>query len=130
MRLLDRTLNILECVYANGGLGVYEISETLEVPTSTVYRILSSLPSRNYIRHSGPNCYEVGARLLTMQGIAERQNLLMPTPRRHLGRPRICPSCATRTHALPVLRSLTESSRSSTNTAPSNRPARSLAHSC
>ncbi len=84
MRLLDRALDILEYVSANGGVGVHEISEALGIPTSTVYRILGTLQGRDYIRHSGPNCYEVGLRLLTLQGITERQNRLMQVARPHL----------------------------------------------
>lgn len=84
MSLLDRSLDILEFVCANGGVGVHEISEALDIPTSTVYRILSTLQSRDYIRHSGPNCYEVGPRLLALQGITERQNQLMQVARPHL----------------------------------------------
>jgi IclR family KDG regulon transcriptional repressor len=84
MSLLERGLDILEFICANGGVGVHDISRALDVPTSTAYRILGTLQERGYVRHSGPGCYEVGSRLLTLQGVTERQNQLMQVARPHL----------------------------------------------
>jgi len=84
MRLLERALDVLEYVCANGGTDVAGISSALGIPVSTVYRTLSALEQRDYVRHSAPNCYEVGARLLTLHGITELQNKLMQVSRLHL----------------------------------------------
>ena len=84
MNSLDRALDILEFITTNGGSGVEEVSQHLDIPKSSVYRILSTLERRGYIRHAGPNNYEVGIRLLMLQGITERQNHFIQVARPHL----------------------------------------------
>lgn len=84
LRSLNRALDILEFVCSNGGVGVDEISKALDIPKSTVYRLLSALREREYVRRSGPDSYEAGLRLLTLQGITERQNQLIQVARPHL----------------------------------------------
>ncbi|MCB0213555.1 MAG: IclR family transcriptional regulator [Anaerolineae bacterium] len=84
MNSLERALDIFEFITANGGSGVEEISRHLGIPKSSVYRILSTLEKRGYIHHAGPNNYEVGIRLLTLQGITERQNHFIQVARPHL----------------------------------------------
>jgi DNA-binding IclR family transcriptional regulator len=84
MDLLQRALDILEFVCVSGSASADETSEALGIPKSTVYRLLAALQKRDYIRHTSPNCYEVGPRLLMLQGITERQNRLIQSARPHL----------------------------------------------
>ncbi len=84
MNLLYRALDILEYVSISRGTDVDELSESLGIPKSTVYRLLRALEKRAYIRHTSPNCYEAGPRLLMLQGTAERQNRLLQVARPHL----------------------------------------------
>jgi IclR family KDG regulon transcriptional repressor len=84
MHSLNRALDIFEFICSNSGSDVEEISRHLHVPKSSVYRILSILEKRGYVHHPGPNNYEVGVRLLTLQGITERQSQLIQVARPHL----------------------------------------------
>jgi DNA-binding IclR family transcriptional regulator len=84
MDLLYRALDILEYVCISGSTNVDELSESLKIPKSTVYRLLRSLEKRDYVRHTSPNCYEAGPRLLMLQGTLERQNRLLQAARPHL----------------------------------------------
>lgn len=84
MDLLYRALNILEFVCVTGSASADEISDALNIPKSTAYRLLRALRERDYIRHTSPNSFEVGHRLLTLQGTAERQNRLLQIARPHL----------------------------------------------
>ena len=84
MDLLYRALDILEYVCISGSANVDELSESLDIPKSTVYRLLNSLQKRDYVRHTSPNCYEAGPRLLMLQGAMERQNHLLQVARPHL----------------------------------------------
>jgi IclR family transcriptional regulator, KDG regulon repressor len=82
--LLFRALDILEFVYLNVNATAEEISEALGIPKSTVYRLLSTLRERDYVRPTLGNSFEAGARLLMLQGSAERQSRLLQIARPHL----------------------------------------------
>ena len=84
MDLLYRALDVLEFVCISGSASADEIAESLGVPRSSVYRLLRALATRDYIRHTATNCYEVGPRLRMLQGITERQNRLLQVARPHL----------------------------------------------
>ena len=86
MDLLYRALDILEYVCINEGASADEVSDALGIPKSSVYRLLNALRERDYIRHTSPNSFEAGPRLLMLQGITARQNRLLQVARPHLKR--------------------------------------------
>lgn len=86
MDLLSRALDILEFVCMNERSSAEEISDALKIPKSSVYRLLTALCERDYVRHAGENAYEPGPRLLMLQGITVRQNRLLQVARPHLRR--------------------------------------------
>ncbi|MFO7730950.1 MAG: IclR family transcriptional regulator [Spirochaetia bacterium] len=59
---IDRVFDILELLsIKHEGLSLTEISRRLELPTSTVFRLLSVLRSRNYIeKNDSTNVYRLG----------------------------------------------------------------------
>jgi len=59
---IDRVFDILELLSVkHEGLSLTEISRRLELPTSTVFRLLSVLRSRNYIeKNDSTNVYRLG----------------------------------------------------------------------
>jgi len=59
---IDRTFDILELLsHFESGLSLTEISEKIDLPKSTVHRLLKVLRDRNYIEKSdSPNVYRLG----------------------------------------------------------------------
>lgn len=62
IQCLDRALDILELISANGELGVSEIGEKLGLHVATVHNILRTLRARNYLGN-GNGKYRTGAAL-------------------------------------------------------------------
>ncbi|AZR74760.1 IclR family transcriptional regulator [Anoxybacter fermentans] len=69
---LDRALDILEkIVEAEDGLGVTELSKSLELHKSTIYRLLATLAYRGYVRQDPKNeKYKVGIKLFELGNLA------------------------------------------------------------
>ncbi|WP_461207875.1 IclR family transcriptional regulator [Clostridium sp. DL1XJH146] len=65
VQVIDRTLDIIELLSTEQqGLGVTEISIRTNLHKTTVYRILSSLCSRNYVEKNPSNKYQIGRKLI------------------------------------------------------------------
>jgi len=69
---LDRALDILEkIVYADKAIGITELSNSLGLHKSTVYRLLATLAYRGYVQQDYENPrYKVGIKLLEIGNIA------------------------------------------------------------
>ncbi len=65
--VIDRMMSILGLMEARPmGLSIREFVQALELPRTTVYRILNSLESHGMVRRSSEGDYVLGARLLTL----------------------------------------------------------------
>lgn len=61
---IDRAFDILEVLVENSeGLGVTEISNELNIHKSTVYRLLSTLQYRGYVKQNNEGKYKIGLKL-------------------------------------------------------------------
>lgn len=61
---IDRAFDILEVLVENNdGLGVTEISKSLEIHKSTVYRLLATLQYRGYVKQNDEGKYKIGLKL-------------------------------------------------------------------
>ena len=61
---IDRAFDILEVLVENSdGLGVTEISQKLNIHKSTVYRLLSTLQYRGYVKKDNNDKYKIGLKL-------------------------------------------------------------------
>ena len=64
---LMRALDILEAVGENArAVSLKTITERVGLPKSTVYRLLSNLESREYVRCNADGTYQLGLKLLTV----------------------------------------------------------------
>lgn len=81
---LGKMLQILEAVSEEqGGIGAKELIEKLQLPRSTVFRMLKFLTEKDYIKNKG-NVYILGNMLLKMGTVAAKQNSLIRVAHPHL----------------------------------------------
>lgn len=67
VQVLDRAFSILELLSTEkNGLGVTDISKTLDLNKSTVHRIVSSLCERGYIEKTEDSNYKIGAKIVQL----------------------------------------------------------------
>ncbi|MCG8516122.1 MAG: IclR family transcriptional regulator [Halanaerobiales bacterium] len=70
IKSLDRALNVLEkIVQADRALGVTELSNSLGMHKSSVYRLLATLAYRGYVKQDKNSGYRVGIRLLELSNL-------------------------------------------------------------
>lgn len=81
---LGKMLQILEAVSeGQGGTGSKELMDKLQLPRSTVFRMLKFLTEQDYLKNKG-NVYILGNMLLKMGTIAAKQNSLVRSAHMHL----------------------------------------------
>ncbi|AZO93761.1 IclR family transcriptional regulator [Halocella sp. SP3-1] len=67
---LDRALDVIEkLVESNKSMGVTELSDSLGLHKSTVYRLLATLGYRGYVEQDDYNQYKVGLKLFEIGGL-------------------------------------------------------------
>lgn len=67
VQVLDRAFSILELLSTKkNGLGITDISKTLDLNKSTVHRIVSSLCERGYIEKTEDSNYKIGAKIVQL----------------------------------------------------------------
>lgn len=65
---LNRAFDILEVIGNSGDpVTLKKIAETTGLPKTTVYRLLSNLENRNYVRCDNRGAYHLGGQLLSMR---------------------------------------------------------------
>lgn len=65
--VIDRMMDVLgELAHRDSGLTIRELTETLELPRTTIYRILNSLQQHNMVRRDEDGAYHLGRRLLSL----------------------------------------------------------------
>lgn len=65
--VIERMLDLLEIIERRpAGTSIRELSEFLDMPRSTVYRILNTLEARDVVRRSVSGSYLLGPRLLSL----------------------------------------------------------------
>ena len=65
--VIDRTFDLLDLLERSpDGIGARDLVEALEVPRSTVYRILNSLTARKIVRRTISGNYVLGQRLVSL----------------------------------------------------------------
>jgi DNA-binding IclR family transcriptional regulator len=79
--VLERTLDILTILEGRrDGANIRELTKQLQVPRSTVYRILNTLAERQIVRRKADGAYQLGPRLTALaaqvQSDGERYDLL------------------------------------------------------
>lgn len=73
MQSLHRTFNIIKVISEhNSGINLTEISEKIELPVSTIYRILQNLMEWQYIKEDDNGNYYLGIELITLGNIASK----------------------------------------------------------
>lgn len=83
--LLDRAVDVLECVSRNNGMTLSEIAEHLDQSPATIYRILSTLSARQVLEMDpesqewfvGPASFRIGSAFLKRTGLVERARPIM-----------------------------------------------------
>lgn len=64
---LSRALNILETLASSQkGMGISDLSRRLELPPSTVHRLLATLSSKGYVTHVSDGRYHLGHKVVEM----------------------------------------------------------------
>lgn len=84
---VDRAMRILEALASaeEPGLGVVELSKRLQVPKSTIHRILSTLVGRGYVRQdAATRRYESTLKILKIAGLVQKKTPLCNQARSHL----------------------------------------------
>lgn len=67
VRAVERAIDILEVIRTRGTAGISEISRELDLPKSTVHRILATLSSKAVVDEDGEtNRYSLGPRIVEM----------------------------------------------------------------
>ena len=67
--VIERMMDMLELIARRpDGLTIRELTETLEMPRSTVYRILSTLEPRGVVHRGSSGAYVLGAKLVELAG--------------------------------------------------------------
>lgn len=86
MQIIDRVLTLLELLSSNNdGYMITEISEKLELPISTVHRILSSLKKHNYIEQDEETKkYKLGLNVLNLAVNLLNNNDVRAISRKHI----------------------------------------------
>lgn len=82
---LSRGLEILEVINRNGEMGISEVSEALKMDRSTVYRLISTLKAREYLKQNKANSkyycslktFEMGCRVVTKLGMGRQVRYIM-----------------------------------------------------
>jgi IclR family KDG regulon transcriptional repressor len=82
---LSRGLEILEVINRNGEMGISEVSEALKMDRSTVYRLISTLKAREYLKQNNANSryycslkmFEMGCRVVTKLGMGRQVRYIM-----------------------------------------------------
>jgi DNA-binding IclR family transcriptional regulator len=65
--VIDRMMEVLgELAHHASGLTIRELTETLRLPRTTIYRILNSLQQHNMVRRDEGGAYHLGRRLLSL----------------------------------------------------------------
>ncbi|HEX2527363.1 MAG TPA: IclR family transcriptional regulator [Geminicoccus sp.] len=65
--VLERTLDILDILEKRAaGAGIRDLVQQLDLPRSTVYRILNTLAEREIVRRMADGSYQLGPRLLAL----------------------------------------------------------------
>jgi DNA-binding IclR family transcriptional regulator len=68
VRVLHKTLDILETIkQSQSGMGLSDVTRSVELPKATVYRILNTLEVRGYLHRGEDGVYRVGKKLSDMQ---------------------------------------------------------------
>lgn len=72
VKVLVKAVDVLECVKRNGGMSAAELAETLELPRSTVYRLLGALEGLELVQDLPGNQgrYTLGQRMIALGGAA------------------------------------------------------------
>jgi IclR family KDG regulon transcriptional repressor len=83
VKSVNKALDILEALASAGGeLSVSEISETLDLPTSTARRLVDALEQRQFLRKNPrTRRYALSRKLATMGGVAFRNPFLLEASR-------------------------------------------------
>lgn len=82
---LSRGLEILEVINRNGEMGISEVSDALKMDRSTVYRLVSTLKAREYLKQNRENSryycslktFEMGCRVVTKLGMGRQVRYIM-----------------------------------------------------
>jgi DNA-binding IclR family transcriptional regulator len=65
--VIDRMMDVLsELAHRDSGLTIRELTETLRLPRTTIYRILNSLQQHSMVRRDDGGAYHLGRRLLSL----------------------------------------------------------------
>ncbi|MDQ6433838.1 IclR family transcriptional regulator [Mesorhizobium sp. LHD-90] len=65
--VIDRMMEVLgELAHHDSGQTIRELTETLRLPRTTIYRILNSLQQHNMVRRDEGGAYHLGRRLLSL----------------------------------------------------------------
>jgi DNA-binding IclR family transcriptional regulator len=77
VRVLHKTLDILEAIkHSQSGVGLADLSRSVELPKATVYRILSTLEGRGYLDRRENGSYRMARKLFELQRPGAVEQLL------------------------------------------------------
>ncbi len=82
---LDRALNVLVALASGNGMTLTDISTVLDQSPATMYRVLTTLASREFVEidpqrqewHIGPMAFQLGSAFLRRSGVIERSRPVM-----------------------------------------------------
>lgn len=65
--VIDRMMDVLtELEHNQNGVSIRELTEKLQLPRTTIYRILNTLQQHEMVRRDEAGCYSLGRRLLSL----------------------------------------------------------------
>lgn len=77
IQAIVNAIKIMDLINEKGAIGTREISKTLDIPKSTVFRILKSLESQNFLISTNQEEYAIGYKILNYRvGAQKEQNLV------------------------------------------------------
>lgn len=73
LQSVDNTLQVIELLSQNTDIGVAEISRELGLGKATVFRILTTLENRNFVKKDGLAKYQLGVKFAFFGSIVQEQ---------------------------------------------------------
>lgn len=93
IQALDRALDVLDLLAASSGLTLSEVAAQMELPPSTVHRVLHTLAARGVVEsdaatqtwHIGAATFRLGSAFMRRSGIVERARPVLRALMEHTG---------------------------------------------
>jgi urocanate hydratase len=76
-RTVDRAMELLAQVCAEGSVGLTEVARRTQLPTSTALRLLRTLESSGFVMRDAAGAYEAGPRLIQVGALALGRHSLL-----------------------------------------------------